>query len=356
MKRFEILTGLKVIALACIYYLHTWAPKSSLDLSWGVTFFFVCSGFCVAAKYLDRPDWQGFDVGVNYLKSKLAAFWPLHLACILVAVASLPPEQLHSWKTFWIGVTQFAFLHAWMPPERDAAFALNGATWFLSALLFCYLLAPMLLSVIRRARHRTLLFLLSCALCYGLFKIQNTYNLLTLNTYDTPPFKCLQFFCAMCAFPVYRRTQEVFDRMKGALRFTLSTLLESLGIGMIVYSAVDNACLHELPFLYAICLLLLVAGEGAFSYILSAKPFRLLGAISLEFFILHQALIRVGKTYVRHVYENLTETPNVLHDQILFNVIVLATILVASMLYHRFLAKPLTRAMTRMLDSVLHWI
>lgn len=355
MKRFEILTGLKVIALACIFYLHSWSSKTPLDLSWGVTFFFACSGFCVAARYLDRPDWSGFDVGAGYLKSKLAALWPLHLICLLIAVTTLSPEQLHSWKTFWIAVTQFCFLHAWMPPERNAAFALNGATWFLSALLFCYLLAPSLLSVVRRTRHKVLLFLLSCVLCYGAFKIQNTYKLLMLDTYDAPPFKCLQFFCAMCAYPVYRRIADVFDRLRGGLRFTLSSLLELLGLAAIAYSSYNNVCIREIPFWYAVCLIPLVLGNGAFSWILSSAPFRLLGAISLEFFIFHQALLRVGKTYMRHVYENLTTPPDMAHDQIWFNVVLLTIVLVASALYHRFLSKPLTRVTARMLDGVLRW-
>lgn len=144
----DSLTSLRFFAAALIVLLHS---KDSFEatkgnwpyqLAYGVSFFFVLSGFILTYVYADSE----FSVRDFYV-SRVARIWPLHVVTLTAFVLLMPPE---AWtisgdsfiRTF---LTNLLLLHAWVP-NGEFNFSFNAVSWSISAELFFYIAFPFLAS------------------------------------------------------------------------------------------------------------------------------------------------------------------------------------------------------------------
>ena len=150
--RLDALAGLRFVAAVVVATAHL--PELSHDPAlgrvanrmlsegvYGLTFFFVLSGFVLAYGYLDRLAKPTGPALRNYYIARVARIWPLHLLALGIALA-FPTGP-------WTGnagpLLANAFLvHSWMP-SLEYIQSFNSVSWTLSLEAFFYLVFPLII-------------------------------------------------------------------------------------------------------------------------------------------------------------------------------------------------------------------
>lgn len=193
MKCIQGIRGLAII-LIVLWHLNSVFPNCLPAFGdRGVEFFFLISGLLIGIKYYDSDKMKNAEQTVKYAVAKGRKIYPLYCMTIIPMLLFL----FKNWKAHEIGTVKFAsiigtnllYLQSWVPSE-DYYWALNGVTWFLSDLLFCYLTTFIFFWIIRKMGSKSTLVML--------FLIEFAWELLVLN--------CFQNQAAFLTyiFPIYR--------------------------------------------------------------------------------------------------------------------------------------------------------
>lgn len=255
--KIESLDGLKVIFFLAIFVMHAsgaWSFKVSEILPGSaVTGFFVLSGFGVAYNYLDR------EIDPFYVLKKIKQIYPIYLFSLMITAPVVMWKAGDGFleQAKWLPI-DLALLQSW----TSNAMNWNGVAWFLSDIVFCYLMAPFLLKWIKRIKHKFFVY----SFLILVLPVANQCLCLYLNS--------LGISLSAYTFPFFR----LFD-------FCMGMLLAPLFIG--VHDRLSmNACSRGKAFQIFASLILMVK-------------------YNLELFLIHQPLI----TYVGFVHRKIFHFP-----------------------------------------------
>lgn len=209
---------------------------------------------------------------------------------------------LKNWKAHEIGTAKFAsiigtnllYLQSWIPSE-DYYWALNGVTWFLSDLLFCYLTIFIFFWIIRRMGSKSTLVML--------FLIEFAWEFLVLNcfqnqtaflTYIFPIYRALDFGIGVSLGVLSKcKEKKNFDGM-------LILLLAVYVIMMIVFNKKVTYSIYHI--IEALLVWTIVMGSGSISKYIFENPLLVkLGNTSEVIFLTHLPVI----TYMRIVWDKV---------------------------------------------------
>lgn len=179
MMHFKVVDGLRFIAFLPIFFLHACGGDLLYTLTLAsLDMFFLISGFVTAYGRIQDfyPLLNGTqsDEGIGrytmrYMQKKAQIFYPWHIACFLwcliiffldAKVAGFIPSTTAEW--IWKIPLHLLLLQSWSC-NPNVKFCFNGVTWFLSSLMFCYAVTPLILLLISRllrTRGISLLFLM----------------------------------------------------------------------------------------------------------------------------------------------------------------------------------------------------
>lgn len=348
------LSGLKVIAIWLIFWLHSWLTNPPCDLGARCCeFFFVVSGFLV---YYTQKDTSSCTWGdsLRYVKSKLVSIWPMHLLGFILSLCSMSLSNIFSQSTLIRGVINLLLLQSWFNIET-VFFSFNGPSWYLSSLLFCYLLTPVLLRMIRNRRKVIIYFPVVFFVRYFIEETQfyypNTYT--DFNIHVSPVLRMFEFFLGMMICSVWRTlTEHLKDKsvkLPVNITFILGSVVEVflLCITATLFVTKQNSWGRAIFVLYFCFFVLLFAFDsGIVSRFFATKPMRWFAAIQLEFFIFHIPVINLVNVYV---------APHGFTSYQLAG-ITFTIVLVISWLYHVFLKKPAEKLTAHVLHELYHWI
>lgn len=135
------LVGIKTISMLLLFWWHSTLPNPTADLGARMCeVFFVISGFLVGYNNYKKD-----KVTTKKFVKKIADFWPLHLILLLVMfIYNYGIYKSISIKKVIIAFINLFLIQSWSP-YSETYFSYNGVLWFLSSLLFCYLISPFLL-------------------------------------------------------------------------------------------------------------------------------------------------------------------------------------------------------------------
>ncbi|MCQ2608309.1 MAG: acyltransferase family protein [Bacteroidales bacterium] len=137
-ERTKNFQGLRVLFLLGIVFMH--ANLTFIGEGWLLcTFFFVLSGFLYK-----HPE----NTAV-YVKKKILKTFPLYWLCLLLYVVLCHPN-------ISIDILPHIFLlQSYIPSSAANAFYYKylGVSWFLSSLLFCYIVSPFLYKLLERLKQ-----------------------------------------------------------------------------------------------------------------------------------------------------------------------------------------------------------
>ncbi|MFH8347406.1 acyltransferase family protein [Streptomyces sp. NPDC018045] len=312
--RLPSLTGLRFVAALLVFAFHaTWRSNyitgSTGDAlgkvfanagSYGVTFFFVLSGFVLT--WSARPN----DTAPRVWRRRIVKIFPNHLvtfamAAVLMLVTAQPFVQLDTFAGLFL-------VQAWIP-DMTVPTAMNPVSWSLSCELFFYLCFPALLWALKRVPVRALWALAGALAALTLLAPVAAQHLVggvplppiadgTLSfeqiwfVYFLPPVRALEFVLGMVA------ARLMYEGVWPRLRL-LPALLIAVG-GYAINSSV--------PYLYgtgstaALWLTPLVAAAAGADQHGTASPFRgrtllRLGELSFAFYLVHGLVITYAHTW-----------------------------------------------------------
>ncbi len=291
--RLTSLDGLKMIAMISVFMSHCILKAFYIDLgARACELLFVISGFLVGLKSFYKPVPATWDQSVRYVLKKLYRFWPLHfITTVLLLIFYYKPFSVGQ---LYIGLISLSMLQAWSN-NPGIYFNCNGSMWFLSALLFCYLLSPKLSKLIKKGKIFSLtafavVFLVRFSI--DLFKSMYPESL-TIDTHVSPIIRCMEYLMGMMMVPCFVYIKECSERFINRNRLILFTLCEFFVWGGGIYLLIRYTNLWKSVYVLAFCPLVFVfaLNEGLISKLLSIKPVRWFSIIQLEFYILHQVII-----------------------------------------------------------------
>jgi len=287
-KRFEVLDSWRGIAacLVALYHLrgHTYSHLTDITLLRNshlfVDFFFVLSGFVIAANYQQRLI-EGFGIW-RFALLRFGRLYPLHIFMLGIFI-------LHHLANSMDGLGTVA---PFQPPYQSADTIIanlllihslsvfhfltwNSPSWSISTEFYTYILYALAIGVMKDRIRRVLVpvVLLSPLALWILVGDMDT-------TYDYGIIRCVFGFSAGVLVWNLQRT--------GSLRS--GTVLELLSVALIivfVWAAGTTALSIGAPFVFAVAVLVFAAEAGAVSGMLRKRVLLMLGALSYSIYMVH---------------------------------------------------------------------
>ena len=240
----------------------------------GVTFFFLLSCFVCSLGYGTKIETGQFSY-FRFLWRRIRKFYLLHLLCLVfflvVSMSSIDVKVL----------LNFLLLQSWVP-DSNYYFSCNSVSWFLSSLLCCYLLFPLIY------RHLSTGLTIGIMAVYGIVYWLTPYDCVNSILYVFPLVRFVDFYLGMVLCQFYLRHQNVaIPNWMEVL--SIIFLLVSLAIYPFVDEKFRNAPLYWLVLIPLI--LIFAHQQGIVSRWLQTRHMALLGSLSLPLFLTHQMLI-----------------------------------------------------------------
>ncbi|GAA1756276.1 acyltransferase [Luedemannella helvata] len=251
--------------------------------AWGVTFFFMLSGFVLA--WSARRN----DTKLAFVRRRLAKIYPNHLVTMLGAVAlalavgiTVTPGQL---------LAHLTLTQVWLP-DSHVLFALNGLSWSLCAELFFYLCFPFILPRLLRLSTRQLriavVALPAIVIAYQVAIMAVEHGgLRSWLTYFWPPPRLLEFVLGMVLALLVKRGQW---RGPG-LRTAMTALCAAMLVGMFLPDPLGRAPAVIVPVMLLLPAAALADVSGART-LWSRRWMVYLGELSFAFYMVHLLVIR----------------------------------------------------------------
>lgn len=262
-----------------------------------VDFFFVLSGFVIAANYQQRL-LEGFGMG-RFLLLRLGRLYPLHFTMLALGVAV---KLLLLGVPSLTSVTQAApapFTSPQEAPDTILAnlllihglhlydfFTWNAQSWSISTEFYTYVIFAVCVAGLRKHGWIALLV----ALIGGpiLVATLSEHNMAT--EYDWGIIRCVYGFAAgVVAWNVYRRWR---DKLK---RWLSGSIAEWGAIGLIfAFVSASGTTLLSLaaPYVFGLVVLVFAFEAGTASAILRLRPLVLLGTLSYSIYMTHFFIAR----------------------------------------------------------------
>ncbi|MCW1383971.1 acyltransferase [Novosphingobium sp. KCTC 2891] len=290
-ERFHVLDSLRGIAALAVGLSHISGPGLLLsgpvheNLGRAVDFFFVLSGFVIAASYGERLA-QGFSL-LRYMVLRIGRVWPLHAVMVLVYIAletglwlrmgtdgaagRIPFTGVRDWTAL---PACFLLLQAWIWPWRELW---NVQSWSISVELGLYLGAALAFRVLG---HR--------AWVPGLVLAFSALALLELPSQaGHPVLRGLGGFglgmACHAAWPAFRRVALPAWAATVAELAVLTLIARLLARPEAPWLWFDPAC--------ALAVLVFAREQGLASRVLRHRAFAALGTLSYAFYMVHGLVI-----------------------------------------------------------------
>ena len=257
-----------------------------------VDFFFVLSGFVIAANYSDRLA-SDFSIS-KFMALRLGRLYPLHFIVLMAFVAAevlfyfaqgFMPDSPHE---FFAGKTSIPGIFSSLTLTQGWGFheglVWNGVAWSISTEILAYSVFALLASSF--PKHRTLSMILLVAIAAVLIILQTTHIISTNRFIDVA--RCLMGFAIgvllnnLYVFTIRRNFQK-----PGFTGFTaLELSVTALAISFVVFSSQFPAHIST-AFVFAPAVFIFAFDRGLLSRLLSNRIFVLLGTLSYSIYMIH---------------------------------------------------------------------
>lgn len=336
------IAGLKFIAVLLMFYWHselTNVIPSIMEFgARGCEFLFVVSGFLVAYNYKRKHD-NIFKETICYSSKKFIKVWPLHLLTAIVMFFFVIEQ-------FTVGdlpslIMNIFLLQSWHN-DFSIIMGFNGVSWFLSSIMFCYLLTPILVKLCKNYKISVVCFLV-LAIIRVVFdryihNLGEISRIIKLHTF--PIVRLTEFLMGMLLCPLFLQLNNKINWNK-KLKIILFSIFEiTVLAGLIVCMQKVDFTRAEFVVLMALVTFTFAFDGGVISKLFSFQPFKFLSSIQFEFYILHAIILRIFESIW---FYNLNMPRTNIYVYII-DAIALGVLIGVCFLYNKFLAKHVDRA------------
>lgn len=292
----------------------------------GVTFFFILSGFILSYAYQERS--LGGGEYSNYIISRVARIFPLHLVTLVICVPVMlfASESLSLANLIANGTLTQAFFS-----DSTIYFSFNAPAWSLSVEMFFYLFFPFLVVI----RSWWLVLLLALVIMLKLLlSITISSEAIHYYMYISPPLRVADFIAGLLLFRLY----SAFKIESSAIATALQALsLIFLGLLVSLSSAATQALRYDIYYIAPMMFIILAFSyqNGHLARLISARPLIVLGEASFAFYLIHQIVIRVGQAF-----RGRAGLPNHVGVDIVLSTVYLLAAVILSLIVFKYYERP----------------
>ncbi|WP_010218829.1 acyltransferase family protein [Sphingomonas sp. PAMC 26621] len=258
-----------------------------------VDFFFVLSGFVIAASYGSRLS-KGFSP-VAFMALRLGRVYPMHLVMLALFLAfeiafAVSSTQFAGRAPFsevygpGLLVANLALVQIFFGPDRTSW---NAPSWSIAAEVWTYLVFAMIF----RLAGRWLVPIcaaIAVASCLYLAMLTDRY----LEVFHNGAFaRCLYgFSLGVIAYAVQQRIRSSASQKGSQGLWTLGEAAMVVAVIAAVTFSGPSVSSLAIPPLFLLVILLFAQENGRLSYILTRKPFVFVGTLSYSIYMIHSFL------------------------------------------------------------------
>lgn len=256
-----------------------------------VSAFFMLSGYLTAmTRYRSVTDgtfrWFGF------MKDKYLRLLPVYLVCLLLAMWS--HDEFSRAGDMWY---HFVLLQSWVLTDYYY-FSGTGTGWFISSLLLCFAVFPLMVKVLEKARRYLWVPVAVVLLLYTLYVMRYTSWRDCAYIYVFPPARAIDFLWGVILWQITSagRGAETVARMRrwpawrinlaGSAVLVLAVVTCAFGDLTANYLREASLCWPAAWLLLAVCVIFDGRG-GVIDRIMSWRALRAFGTVSFAFFLVH---------------------------------------------------------------------
>lgn len=305
------LQGIRAVAFLGVFLFHCGIIETG---PWAVSVFLMLSGFLMTYNYYDKCNCNlNFRTSALFSLRKIKKLYPLHITMMIMALLPILKEIFSNFQFDMLALSSaqvFAnifLIQAWIPSNLFW-YSLNGVAWYLSVLVFVYMMFPVILSFLKRLNFRKIWIFVICvyfaqcivSACAGQYF---SGEICKFITYLLPMFRLGDFSIGCCLGWFYLKYKSNDDQKKTCCRakasiIELSVILLNL-IPVIIFTYKIGFWGEDMfrynviytPFT-ALMIYVFSKGKGAISCFLSIKPLIWLANVSSSCFLTHQIIIR----------------------------------------------------------------
>lgn len=329
-SKFYFIECLRCFLMLLIFLEHY--PNSPIKLGgFAVCFFFMLSGFILSYGYQDRI-LSGITKYKDFIIGRALKIYILHWILL--------PIGFYIHRDYWIYtckyvVANFFLLQSWIP-DHYSYYSGNGVSWFLSTLLFCYIIYPLLIK-----KFSLLSIKANIVICILFFLLRIVLEYVIPNDraidwlYISPFTRWIDFSMGIIIYRLYQQLQDKSFFYNFCGYKIPWDLLISLCLFVLVLPF-SKVCLYWVLFFIIIKLLLDVENhipEKFFSnsifYVIG-----LFGKISFSFYLIHQ-------TYILILYNHFPV--NQIDSEVWKFIIILFSCIIVSYATYLYVEQPIYR-------------
>lgn len=310
--RIRTLQASRFLFVFLIYLSHSIEPLagSSFDFGGesGVAFFFVLSGFVLSYGYGPRVS-RGEFRSKWFFWQHFCHLYPLHLLFFVLTLV-LDYKLGIRYDSVQI-VANLLLVQTWIP-SNHTLFVVNGVSWFLCDVLFCYVVfAPLYRLLTSIAPRRLFMLFAVFAVVYARVAQMVPSDMVNCTLYVNPLLRCVDFSLGILAYRCYKQKQgcgqppcvgnaKVYTIIsKGFPLVDIAVLL----VVYVVYQYANQGIRSAMLFWSVMPLLVLRLAAADRSDTLGARMLRSpllmrLGGISFEIFMAHLFVNRIVQHFV----------------------------------------------------------
>lgn len=330
MQRFEALDSWRGIAASMVVVFHlnlimVWSLHGAPALdrfTLFVDFFFVLSGFVMAATYERRLN-DGFGIG-PFMVLRFARLYPLHLATLAAAIAIavgaklFPLSEFNPRAVFDGGLYDFTAIFTNLTLVHGFAenhFTWNYPSWSISAEFYTYLVFALIWAFGGPAARWAPL-----ALAVGGALLASAVPQATPS--PTTLLDCIRGFAAGVVVQHIVRALDGKPNLLDDKRLAIAAELGAVALCVVfIANTLPSFTPWIGPFAFPLAILVFAFERGPVSALLRTRPFLALGTLSYSIYMVHAVLIMLlwpaisgaaralGFSFADTPADNLTQTP-----------------------------------------------
>lgn len=345
----QALTSFRFLFMLLIVLFHLIGKRFEFGGDCGVAFFFMLSGFVLSLGYGKQVAEGSFEI-FPFVKRQLAKFYPLHLLMlVLIALLDARLERYYEWYQLLPSVL---LLQSWFPFDSIIHVA-NASSWFLCALLFSYILFPLLFRLLSGLSIKRLMLLsvgtlVIYAVIISIVPESKINNVVCLS----PALRVLDFCIGILLFRLFASQygKSFGSWLKGRSSWQL-TIIEVLPLCLVllsyfVYGAISPRLRCASLFWITLPPLFLVYAKadqlkGKACTLLHNPVLLWLGSISMEIYLTHGLTIRLCGFVARYL-EWCEDEPDIFLQSLYVPIIILV-----AYGFHRWFVQPVQQLVCR---------
>lgn len=344
--RIKALDGLRGVAAMVVLLHHLGVPGFGDYLGRCViTLFFILSGYLMRWRYPKVS--LTWDAWRHIMLKKAIRFYPLHWLALSVLLL------FSAWGWRWDLPLHVALLQSLIPCS-SYCFSYNLTAWFISTLMVCYALFPVVTMILNKLNLFSRIGLqVGILICFWTLASTVWHPSSNYYFYIFPPARLIDFMTGMILCDVVANSScatRALSQMAWSVIEVLSIIVVVAFVYMVKFIHVEffKPMSYALWWYLPVCIVLTALvfhrqTVGCVSRLLSTKPIVFLGRISMEVFLLQHVTLSICR--------KSTEWLGLMDRVMLVDAISVAATIIIAYIAHRFCTMPLGSLQRRYLSN-----